>query len=282
MDQPHKRQLSWRQGDVLSSETAKKLGVIKEDEDEKKLAVIITHDCDLAADIAKEPDAEIIVGTQGGEALGSDSYAKTARRLQIEYKRKGKSLIIELNAINKATISKSELFKFSPSQDILLDGRGVRILQKWLSSRYYRAAFPEFFENYLRQALGKKFIKNIENILGKNGKFIRSLLFDLDDGEMQERRDPKDPYQLGIVVLYNSTTDEKSAREAAQKTADELEKLFKKAFCKADSEWLCILLKYCDIISDSTLTIAENDKLKQWRVEHMSLRTDPIQSTIDS
>jgi hypothetical protein len=37
---------------------------------------------------------------------------------------------------------------------------------------------------------------------------------------------------------------------------------------------------YCDPISDSAITVAQREMLKQWRLEHMSLQEDPPQPMI--
>lgn len=113
--------------------------------------VVISHDCDLAAGADKEPDSEVIIGRRI-DKLGGDSYGKTARRLHIEYQTENGPVTIELLATTKRLIAKSKLFATHPRQDMWLDGRGIGILQRWLASRYHRAAFPEVFEYRLRAA----------------------------------------------------------------------------------------------------------------------------------
>ncbi len=166
-----------------------------------------------------------------------------------------------------------------------LDGLGIRILQRWLATRYYRAAFPEAFEDRLRDAniLGKtRFLKKIEKILDENGSHIRGLLFDLDEGRDIERTTSDDLYQLGITVLYDSTKDEPTSAAAAAKSAAEIEELFNLAFNLGGSGWKNIRLIYCDPTSDNAITVAQSEMLKQWRLEHMSLRDEPPQPMITS
>ncbi len=78
------RKFSWRQGDVLSDEAAKALGLQHPESADETYVVVISHDCDLAAIADKEPESEVIVGRRI-DKLGADSYGKTARRLHIEY-----------------------------------------------------------------------------------------------------------------------------------------------------------------------------------------------------
>ncbi len=192
-------------------------------------------------------------------------------------------IALELIATDKQQISKPVLFEMDPRQDIWLDGRGAVILQRWLAARYHRAAFPEAFEDRLRAANipGKRtLLKKLENILAVGGEHIRALLFDLDDGKDVERDSPSDLYQLGIIVLYDSLQDEPTAAAAATKAAEELEELFDAAFHSLDAGWQNICLKYCDPISDSAITVAEREMLKQWRLEHMSVQDDSPQPMI--
>lgn len=276
------RQFSWRQGDLLTSEAAVALGYCAHDAADATFVVVISHDCDLTADIEKEPLAELIVGWRI-DKLGGDSHGKTARRLHIEYQAKDGPIVLELMATAKQSIDKQKLFEFSPRNDIGLDGQGIGILQRWLAARYHRAAFPEAFEARLRSTVipGKRtFLKKIELILANSGEHIRGLLFDLDEGRDIERETPDDIYQLGINVLYDSTKDEPTAAAAAEKAAEELEELFSTAFYSEKSGWQNVRLLYCDSMSDNAITVAEREIFKQWRLEHMSLQDDPPQPMI--
>lgn len=276
------RKFSWHQGDVLTDEAAKSLNLQNQENADGAFVVVISHDCDLTAGADKEPESEIIVG-QRIDKLGGDSYGKTARRLHIEYQTGTGPVVLELMATDKRPISKHTLFATDPRQDMWLDGQGIEILQRWLAARYHRAAFPEAFEDRLRAANipGKKtFLKQIETILAAGGSHIRALLFDLDECENVERDTPEDLYQLGIVVLYDSLRDEPTAATAAAKAAEELEALFDTAFHPPGAEWQNVCLQYCDPVSDSAITVAQREMLKQWRLEHMSLQDDPPQPMI--
>jgi hypothetical protein len=277
------RNLSWRQGDILSDEAVAICDLVSADGSSEFIyAVVISHDCDLAASESKEPNAEVIMGKRVRK-LGRDSFAKTARRLQIEYHSADGLIVLELSATEKIPVPKASLSTCAPRRDIVLDKQGRNILQKWLAARYRRAAFPEAFEARLRspQMSGKEtFLDRIEGLLEAGGDHIRGLLFDLDEGEDVERVAPADTYQLGIVVLYNSLRDEPAAAAAASNAAEELERLFAEAFESQTGEWQGICLTYCDPMSDNAITVAQSENFKEWRLEHMSLKDYPPQSTI--
>jgi hypothetical protein len=277
------RNLSWRQGDILSDEAVAICGLESaEGSSEPIYAIVISHDCDLAASEGKEPNAEVITGRRVRK-LGGDSFAKTARRLQVEYQSADGPVVLELVATGKVPVPKAKLFTSAPRRDITLDKQGLNILQRWLAARYRRTAFPEAFEARLRspQKSGKKtFLDRIEGILEAGGDHIRGLLFDLDEGADVERAALNDTYQLGVVVLYNSLRDEPAAAAVASNAAEELERLFAEAFETQAGEWQGICLTYCDPMSDNAITVVQSEMLKEWRLEHMSLKDYPPQSTI--
>ncbi len=279
------RNLSWRQGDILDEDALEICNLAAANGSSGPVyAVVISHDCDLAASESKEPNAEVIIGSRGRK-LGGDSFAKTARRLQVEYQSADGPIVLELAATEKVLVPKEALFTCAPRGDITLDKQGLNILQRWLAARYRRAAFPEAFETRLRSQRinGKKtFLERIEGILEAGGDHIRGLLFDLDDGADVERVTPTDTYQLGIVVLYNSLRDEPAAAAVASSAAEELEQVFAEAFGSQTGEWQNICLTYCDAMSDNAITVAQSEMLKEWRLEHMSLKDYPPQATIKS
>lgn len=271
------RQVLWLQGNVLTDEAANTLGLRNAEGADDTFVVVISHDCDLAASADKEAEAEVVVGRRIAK-LGADSFAKTARRLHVEYQSNGSPAPLELLATAKRSIRKEMLFASEPRRDMTLDGPGLRILQRWLAARYSRAAFPEAFEDRLRAATipGKlTILKRIEKILAARGEHVRALMFDLDQGMDVERSTSGDLYQLGIVVLYDGGRDEPTAAAAATRASEELEALFELAFQKPTGAWENIRLNYCDPVSDHAITVAQSEALRQWRLENMSLQDDP-------
>ena len=56
------RQLLWLQGNVLTDDALKSLGLQKAEQTDEVFAVVISHDCDLTAALGKEPIAELMPG----------------------------------------------------------------------------------------------------------------------------------------------------------------------------------------------------------------------------
>lgn len=269
------RQVAWSQGQVLPPEAALAFQLIAAEEAATHLPVVITHDCDLAAAVEKEPHAEILVAHPTLK-LGAAANGKVARRLELLLHGHSSSRVVELFASQKRMVQKAALFEYAPRQDVWLVPHDRLILQRWLAARYRRAAFPEAFEARLRTKVDRRaLVEHIEAIMDEGGEWIRCLLFELDDGDISEREGPKDVYRLGITVLYASALDEPMAHSAALTAAEALEKIFARAFERPSGVREYIDLRYCDAVSDAVLTVQQREQLTEWRLEYLSLAADP-------
>jgi hypothetical protein len=267
------RNTSWRQGDVVSESDLPKLvqGLPAGD---NTVGIVVSHDCDLAASEEKESRVELI-SARRIKRLGQDSNAKTARRLHLQYDTNAEPICFELSATEKFFVAKASLFACTSMPNARLRPEGRRILQRWLAARYDRAAFPEKFEERLRQqpTTGRKSgVDLIERALDTAGEHVRALLFDLDKGEDCERVELSDAYHLGIVVLYIENPEDDIAYDKAREVAAELEKLF--------TGLAGIELLYCDPVSDAALSVQQATQLKEWRLEYLSFKTQPIGPTM--
>jgi hypothetical protein len=269
------RQITWSQGQILSPEAALAFKLIETEDAATHFPVVITHDCDLAAALEREPHAEILIGHPTSK-LGAAANAKVARRLELLLQSHSGPQVVELLASQKRTLPKAVLFEYVPRQDLWLAPQDRLILQRWLAARYRRAAFPEAFETRLRTKVGRRtLVEYIESILDVGGEWIRCLLFDLDDGDLSEREGPEDVYRLGITVLYTSAPDEPKAYAAASAAAEALEQIFARAFDRPGGVREYIDLRYCDPVSDAVLTVQQREQLAEWRLEYLSLAEDP-------
>lgn len=269
------RDTSWRQGDAVSTSDLRDL-IQSADLDERRVGIVVSHDCDLAAGEDKEPYIELIPA-RPIKRLGQDSHAKTARRLHIQYETNAGAICFELRAAEKLLITKAKLLALSPASDVQLLPEGRRILQRWLAARYDRAAFPENFESRLRQASKaskKTLVDLIAVALDDAGEHVRALLFDLDNGEEHERIDITDLYQLGVVVLYVENSKDDTAFDKAREVAAAIEKILE----GVDG----IVLSYCDAMSDSAMSVQQATQLKEWRLEHLSFRDQPAGPTMST
>lgn len=267
------RETPWRQGHIASQETANKLGLA-----EGGVVVIISHDCDLAALPNKEPEVELIVGRQVEKADGNYTHAKTARALHLEFKTPEGPAFVELVARNKTRVLKNALADEIPNSEFELDPGNRSILQRWLAARYRRSAFPDEFDRRLNSGA----IDRLNKILKPAGQHIRAIFFDVDQGEEVQRNGPDDTYTLSIVLLHTSQPDGDESEAVALKAKEEFESVFEDLFFKKNNRWTEIELEDCTVMSDEALSYGQSLVLKEWRLEHLSLRDDPEQPMMES
>ena len=266
------RETPWRQGHILTDEAVDKFALRDAQAPEATIAVVISHDCDMAASPDKEPEVELIVGRQIEKADGNFTHAKTPRVLHIEFATADGRKSVELAAARKVHVAKGDLADHEPRPQFQLGSAEQSVLQRWLGARYRRAAFPDAFEKRLDKSGADK---RLSKILKPAGKHICAIFFDVDDGREVQRQEPEDTYALAIVLLYTSQPNGPESEAVALEAARKIEAAFKELFFNANNSWREIELVECLVMSDEALTYAQSVMLKQWRLEHLSLREEP-------
>jgi len=266
------RDTPWRQGHVLTNESSVALGVVRADDVGSALAVVISHDCDLAQGPETEPSIEIIVARRVEAANGNFTHAKNSRRLHLECAVDGVTTYLDIRAQGKAEIKKAALADHAPNASVVVKPEDRSVLQRWLAARYRRAAFPDEFERRLDDT---GVSKRIAKILEPLGKHLVAVFFDVDAGVEQDRKGPEDLYVLRIDLLYSTEDDPAAALEAAEKAAASIAAAFRERCFDAATGWKWIELVGCEPISDEAMTYAMSTQLKRWNMDYLSLRADP-------
>jgi hypothetical protein len=272
------RDTPWRQGHILPEAAMAHFQLRNVEAPEDSFCIVVSHDCDLANGIEQEPNLEVIVGRRIAKADGTYTHSKNARRLHLEFQH-GKTIVAgELDAAKKVLISKAELARFFPEDSFILDPLGRNILRRWLAARYRRSAFPDEFERRLSDS-GLK--DRIAKIMAHHGAWVRAIFFDLDGGQELERRTAHELYVLDMYLVYTSEDDPDRALAEATAAAHAIEAAFSSKLNKQKKGWELIELRGCTPISDAAMAIKQANELKEWRLEHLSLRGDPAQPTAD-
>ena len=267
----------WRQGSIIEEDCLHKLlGIENQSTSLKMIGVVVSHDCDIAQSFEREPQIEIIPAEIIEHSDGNCTHAKNARRLHLRLVSKDGVLVskngvnrwIEMESPTRKGVDKSLFQEFSPSTDLFIQRESIPILQRWLASRYRRAAFPDKFESALNVVKDK-----LTKILQTTGDHIRAVMFDVGD-EQINREIVRFP--LAITLVYVSEGEGQSACTTAEKACDDVTGLFEKAFehPPADRD-VMIELRACTAISDEAMSLRQADSLKEWRSEHISLRSSP-------
>lgn len=266
------RDTPWRQGHVLSADAATTLGVISPEKLNDMVAVVITHDCDLAQSSDVETDVEIIVGKRLTVVDGNHTHAKNARRLHLPFSAGNEELAADLPATGKRRVKKSNLAAFSPLLSIQLHPSERTILQRWLAARYKRSAFPDEFDKRLDET-GLR--ERLSKTLKAYGAWISAVFFDVDSGIDVARFGHNDTYAVGIYLLYSTEVDPDAADKAANAAATAIRKAFLEKCSGKDGVWLHIELVECEAIADRAMTVHQAEHLRRWSADHVSLRAGP-------
>lgn len=274
------RTTPWRQGNVLDSIAISALHIAHPEFTTETAAIVISHDCDLAQSSSVETFVEVIVGRKIAQSDGNYTHAKNARVLHLPCMAEGGGeVVLELSAIDKQLISKDDLAAFSPDSGLRLEPNERSILQRWLSLRYRRAAFPDEFDRRMRQS---GVSERITRVLKRNGKNLRAIFFDVDEGREIARSGADDVYELSIYLLYDTQVDSDAADREANEVKNAIEAVFKARCCSDGVRWQNIELRECIVVSDQAMTVAQSHALRSWHADHISLRDDPPQSMLEN
>ena len=275
-----RRDSPWRQGHVLEPDTVIALGLDTSLSPGERVFVVVSHDCDLAQPPDIEPKCEIMMGDIVGTENGNFSWAKNPRRLHLPFTAGKNKIIVDLTAQDKCLIDKIVLANHMPASSMCLTPEELRILQSWLAARYQRAAFPDEFEQRLKNGRARVHEK-LSKILAKTGEHIVTIFFDVDRGKELDRDGADDPYELSIYLLYNVGKDPNIARDVTSDAARDIETIFREAFF-IDAEWQNIELLDVSSISEEEMTVRQSRQLKRWNTDHLSLREKPQHPMLDS
>ena len=273
-----RRNTPWRQGQVLQSETAASLGLIAPEQLEGKVAIVVSHDCDIAQMPDAEPWVEVIVGNRLESVNGTYTHAKNARRLHLPFVAGSEQLNADLIAGDKQRIAKENLADHAPREAVGLAPADRSTLQRWLAARYRRSAFPDEFDRRLDET-GLR--DRLSKITKAHGASITAIFFEVDAGKDVVRSSQNDPYELSIYLVYSTEADPDAAEQAAQVAGALIQKaFFEKCFSGASQSWINIELIDCEVLADRAMTIHAANQLRRWSMDHFSLRAGPAHAIL--
>lgn len=281
------RSTPWRQGQIVSMESLAQLGItIVAEEGEVLVAVVASHDCDLAQSAANEPEVELVIGRLlNGGLNGNYTHCKNIRRLHLEFTATENQRLVELDTGRRIRIPKEHqdpskaLACYEPSRDVLMNAAERGIFQRWLAARYRRSSFPDEFDRRLKDQT--KVAERLAKVFKDSGKHIPAVFFDVDGGEEMARSGEDDLYELSILVLYSTEDDPAEAEAAAREVVRLIYEVFEARCRPGASAWKWIELLGVDVISDEALTYGQSQQLTRWQADHISLRSNPEQPIFD-
>lgn len=255
---------AWRQGSVLTQDAVDEFGLGLSEDRERVRVVVISHDCDLANDITKEPFVEVIIGRLVDQANGNSSWGKSSRTLHYTIDCAGSTECIELVSTSKAQVDKERLARFSPDDRYSISHECLALLRNWLAARYRRPSFPDAFNSRMRES---GVAKELAKVLAEYGANISFVFFDLDDKRNVEC-DDDESYPLTAVLAFPPGNNPEAAAEEADSVADKVDKAIRAKLAPDCG----IALRDCFAISEDDIPVSRAKLLDLWDLDYVSFR----------
>jgi hypothetical protein len=254
------RDRGWRQGSALLPDSLPGDCVFEPalpDASGEAVFLILTQDCDLVqSDFEKEPFVELIRAVPVERTDGNLLYGKNPRRIHFRIG----EITFEASCHERSRTSRRHLATCTPSAAHALDPLTLALLREWIAKRYTRPAFPDAFNERVRQ--------------GQNGRAIRKLLereghyfFDLYlscnpfDRELPEG----EPYEIMVWPTMGSEDyRDEEMRKAAGDACVDLEKLLLK--CSG------IRVNECSLRHEGQITLDDLHFFAPWDFDDLSHR----------
>lgn len=249
--------MPWKQGSIIHLSDLQALDQALPDNCMGGL--VITHDCDLANTIETEPQVEYLPFTMPDTTDGNLTNAKNPRTLQLELLQDGNKCCIQLSALQKACLLKTELAKFEPASGLLSD-KERQILQGWLAARYRRHAFPDELVERMRPLSAY-----LEKQLRARARSVLGIWIDYDPKSLLS---DEEPYELWLYIVYStdSADNHSQAEQVASSISDR--------FATLDPS-LGFILTACEAIAETGFTLSDQRRTIEFKLEHLSHRIYP-------
>lgn len=254
------RHTQWRQGNFLNKALSAGLGL-----DPELYHIVITHDCDLAADLALEPFIEVI----SGEILTPETLnpmhttGRSPRELHIPCLHFGEKAHVRLIQSRKVAVSKEIVLSANPDSELVTPDDSIKLLRTWLACRYRRHALP----NNLNDRLNKVYQK-LEDVGKKKHEGVIATFLAYDPGD---ELDSDEPYEVSFCIVYKHQSDVGKTHAEAMSTALE------KALDKTEG----VESGSIRVFSDAEFTLFDMTQMIEWRFEHLSFRGAEIGTMVE-
>ncbi len=248
--------LNWRQGSVLADVTIDDLvrRRILPQRPEPGCWVVLTQDCDLVHhDLVAEPDAEVVFARHVDKPNKGYTWSKNARELHLRDASLDQSLAFQSR--HRRLLPRHELSRFAPlPQGLHPDS--VKLLSRWVSRKYFRAAFPDAFNDRLRPKENK-----IKKLLQKSPGHFQEIHINLTADELLSSQD------YNIIVLCIAA-DESAEKHEDYKATEQLGKDFRGLLEKCKG----INVVECEVRYRSDISLEDLDPFQRWDFDSITIR----------
>lgn len=246
----------WRQGSLLPPELVANLAAqdLLPAESSDLDFIIVSHTCDVIHEsLENEPSVEVLVVRKIEQLEGNFSRGKNPRRIHFEFEGATYEGVIH----KRISLPREILLGSTPR--VTLPPSLCKLLGRWISKRYSRAAFPNAFEDRIRKAHG-----DFQKILSPASKHISGIYLLIEDAELPGDQE----YEISIFA----TVPEPQAGNPLlmAKAAEALARLATRM-----NECDGINVFETDALSTRDLSLHSLEELKRWDYDTLSFRESP-------
>lgn len=224
---------------------------------------VLTQDCDLVHhDLAGEPKIEVVFARHVDKPDKGYTWSKNARELHLRDELLEQSLAF--HARDRETIPRWQLCSYLP-REVSLSRDSIKLLARWISRKYFRAAFPSTFN----KRIGKKTEEKIKKLLQNSPGHFQEIHIQITSEELPEDQD----YNAIILCI---AADEAIEDDEIYESTRELGEKFSALLDACDG----INVKKCDVRSKDEVTLEDLDSMQRWDFDSITIRrTDTIDTT---
>jgi hypothetical protein len=214
---------------------------------------VVSQDCDVVAPEDVEPLVEIVFADLVGAPDAQLVHGRNPRRLVLPLS--GGAGFIEVDIRRRMWISKGGLAQHDPDAVRTLDPRDVRLLARWVSRRYVRAAFPDAFIERLRPAQ-----KKLDSLCKSEGsRHVTAILVMLNEPAAELAT--SEAYRVVLWFAARSATLEVAATEL-QRFCEE----FRAALAGCSG----IIVDDAEVRSHDDITLDDLEQMKRFDYDYRS------------
>ena len=222
--------------------------------------VLVSQDCDLVNEsYDAEPMVEAIVAVPlDGKPDGNLTYGKNPRKLQISFLSDGNEAWCQVNVAGRCFLTRSILEDISPDSDWVISPHGCDILARWLANRYRRGAFPDAFNDRLKNVQSR-----INRALKKQGIELSGIYLRLNTSDELPVSGTYKVILVGLMEEVDYVVSEK--RDQVEGLIETLKLSFQ----------TCSGIEVVDamLVSEQDFTVAQLRVFKNWNYDAITMKS---------
>jgi hypothetical protein len=254
----------WFQGSLIPLEMFLELQKDKQIpysvESGKDVLIVVGHDCDVNNySFENEPSVELLVARPVDKSDPNTFHAKTTRRLQFKLSFEETEQTYECLNYERFYIDRRYLARYSSQRTV--DNELKHLIARWISNRYYRAAFPDAFNDRLSKAR-KKIKAAFEGI----GHYVTGVYMMLIP---DEELNPSENYEVFVKATIK-TEDAENLEVIERANAA----LLKFVSALNSCEGINIAEESYNVVSEEKFSLDDIRNSKRWDYDYLSFQNE--------